>query len=131
MTTVVSEKLVALTESINVAVLSQPAWLPPINVFVCVPADVKIKPFQIYGNPDGHIAILFVDALIIFTVRTNIAVLSQPSKLFRITVSLPPVVNVIPFQWYGNSLLQIVTLVVVVRFGNTVRCKWVILSKPQ
>ena len=64
------------TVRFNVAELSHPTLLT--KTFVCVPAVVKVKPFQVYGKPIGQIVIFVVELLVAFTVRLSVAELSQP-----------------------------------------------------
>ena len=65
-----------ITSRFNVAALSQPTAL--FKCATCVPAALNVKPFQVYGNWDGQILKLFVDALGWLIVKLKVAVLSQP-----------------------------------------------------
>ena len=72
------EVLVALTVNTNVAALSHPTEL--VKCAVCVPAALKVNPFQEYGNAEGQILKLVEDVDVDFTVNTKLAALSQPTE---------------------------------------------------
>ena len=73
--------LVGNTVSTKVAALSQPT--PLVKWAVCVPAPVKVRPFQLYGNALGQMLILLEDVLVGNTVNTKVAALSHPIQLVK------------------------------------------------
>ena len=68
-----------------------------------------------------HIAVFVVLVTAGLTVNINVATESQPLALLSLAVYVPAAVMLCPFQVYGNWLLQIVVLVVLVTAGLTVR----------
>src|SRR4030095_14454968 len=96
---------------------SHPATL--IKLAVYVPAAVIVWPFQVYGNWLPQIVVFVVLARVGFTAKFNVATDSQPAALIKLAVYVPAAVIVWPLQVYGNWLLQIVVLVVLVRVGLT------------
>ena len=70
--------LVALTVNTKLAALSHPTAL--VKCAVCVPAALKVKPFQIYGKADGQILKLVFDVDVALTINTKLAALSQPTE---------------------------------------------------
>ena len=71
------EALVAFTVRTKVAELSHPAAL--VKYAVCVPATLKVVPFQEYGNAEGQILKLVVEVEVAFIVNTKLAALSHPT----------------------------------------------------
>jgi hypothetical protein len=65
----------------NVAAESHPALL--VKCAVCVPAELKVKPFQVYGNDAGQRLRFVVLVETAFTVNTNVAAESQPTLLVK------------------------------------------------
>ena len=63
-------------------------------------------------------------------VRINVARESQPFDPFSVAVWVPACVKVNPFQMYGNSLLHILMLELLLRLGVTVRFKVASESQP-
>jgi hypothetical protein len=55
---------------------------------------------------------LVVDVLAAFTVRFNVAALSQTAALVKCAVCEPAALNVKPFQLYGKALGQMLRLLV-------------------
>src|SRR4030095_11005728 len=107
---------------------SQPAAL--IKLAVYVPAAVIVWPFQVYGNWLLQIVVLVVLARVGFTAKFNAAMESHPAALIKLAVYVPAAVIVWPFQVYGNWLLQIVVLVVLVRVGFTAKFNAAVESHP-
>ena len=64
------------------------------------------------------------------TVRLRVATESQPAVLVRLAVYVPAALIVCPFQMYGNWLVQIVVLVVLVRIAFTARANVATESQP-
>ena len=92
---------------------------------------MNVSPFHVYGNSVSHMVISVVLVSVGFTVRFNVARLSHPvTALVSVTVWLSVVVNVRPFQVYGNSVSQMVMSVVLVSVGSTVRFKVTSESHP-
>ena len=125
---VVVEVLVGNTVNTKVAALSQPTLL--VRCAVCVPAPVKVNPFQTKGNALGQILESVVEVLVGNTVNTKVAALSQPTLLVRCAVCEPAPVKVRPFHVYGNALGQMLILLDEVLVGNTVNTKVAALSQP-
>ena len=74
---------------------------------------------------------LLVEEVFVFTVKFNVAKLSQPWLLFNpVLVLEPAAVNVKPFQLYGNALGQILKLVVEDVVVLIVKFKVALLSQP-
>ena len=122
--------LVVFTVTVNVALLSQPAALVK-PVLVCVPAALNVKPFQLYGNALGQIAILLLELVTAFTVTVNVALLSQPAALVKpVLVCVPAALKVKPFQLYGNALGQIAMLLLELVTAFTVTVNVALLSQP-
>ena len=89
---------IVFTVKFKVAVLSQPnALVKPVAV--CEPVLVNVRPFQLYGRSAEQMLKLVVEELAAFTVRFNVAVLSQPREVVKpVLVCEPALVNVRPFQ---------------------------------
>ena len=64
------------------------------------------------------------------TIRLREAMESQPAIDLRFAVYVPAALMLCPFQLYGNWLVQIVVLVVLVNVGVTVRFKVAMESQP-
>jgi hypothetical protein len=73
---------------------------------------------------------LVVLVSVALTVKFNVAMESQPLALVRFAVYVPAALIVCPFQEYGNWLLQIVVLVVLVSVALTVSTNVAIESQP-
>ena len=117
-----------LTARINVAIESQPDTL--VRLAVYVPAALIVCPFQVYGSWLVQIAVLVVLVTDGLTVRFNVAMESQPLAAVRLAVYVPAALIVCPFQVYGNWLVQIAVLVVLVTAGLTVRFNVAMESQP-
>ena len=75
-----------------------------------------------YGSSVSQIVISVVLVSVGSTVKFNVASESHPvTALVSVAVWLSVVVNVNPFQVYGNSVSHIVMSVVLVKVGFTVR----------
>jgi len=119
---------VEFTVRFKFATESQPAAL--IKLAVYVPAALIVWPFQIYGSWLVQIVVLVVLVKVEFTVRFKFATESQPAALIKLAVYVPAALIVWPFQIYGNWLVQIVVLVVLVKVEFTVRFKFATESQP-
>ena len=64
------------------------------------------------------------------TVKFRVATESQPAALIKLAVYVPAALMTWPFQLYGNWLVQIVVLVVLVKVEFTVRFKVATESQP-
>jgi hypothetical protein len=120
--------LVGNTVNTRVAALSQPTLF--VKWAVCVPAPVKVRPFQLYGNALGQMLVLLEDVLVGSNVNTKVAALSHPTLLVRCAICVPAPVKVRPFQVYGNAVGQILILVVDVIIDFTDNTKVAALSQP-
>src|SRR6202166_2263046 len=105
------------TVKFRVATESQPLAL--VRFAVYVPAALIVCPFQLYGSWLLQIVVFVVLVSVALTVKFNVAIESQPLALVRFAVYVPAALIVWPFQRYGNWLLQIVVLVVLVSVGLT------------
>jgi len=65
------------------------------------------------------------------TANINVAIESQPDTLIRFAVYVPAAVMFCPFQVYGNWLVQMVVLVVLVNVALTVSIKVAMESQPD
>ena len=102
--TVVSVSLskVGFTVTFNVAKLSQPDT-ELINDTVCDSVVVKVKPFQSNGTSVSHTVVSVLDNNVLFTLKFNVAKLSQPvTTLVKLAVCEPAAANVKPFHVYGS-----------------------------
>jgi hypothetical protein len=124
----VVEVTVGLTVRFSVANESHPD--DETNVVVCDPAALKVKPFQLYGNDAGQIAMFVVDVTAGLTVRFNVANESQPVMETNVAVCEPAATKVKPFQLYGNDVGQMVIFVVEVTVGLTVKFNVANESQP-
>ena len=77
-----------------------------------------------------QIIVLVVLARVGLTVKFNVAMESQPATLVRLAVYVPAALMVCPFQEYGNWLVQIVVLVVLVSVAVTARFSVAMESQP-
>jgi hypothetical protein len=112
----------------SVLIESHPALL--VSVSLNVPAALMVLPFQLYGNWLVQIVVLVVSLRTLFTVRMRVLMESQPALLVNVSLNVPAALMVLPFQLYGNWLVQIVVLVVSLRTLFTVNIKLVIESQP-
>ena len=95
-----------------------------------MPAALYDCPFQVYGNWLVQIEVLVVLVSVVLTVRFRVTILSQPDALTNVFVYVPAAVYDCPFHIYGNWLLQIFVLVVLVKVELTVRFSVAMLSQP-
>jgi hypothetical protein len=89
-----------------------------------------LVPFQLYGNWLAQMVALVVSLSTVFTVKMRLVIESQPPLLVSVSLYVPAAVMLIPFQRYGNWLVQIVVLVVSLNTLFTVRIKLIIESQP-
>ena len=66
----------------------------------------------------------------LFTVKINVIIESQPLVVVSVSLNVPAVLIVFPFQLYGNWLVQMVVLVVSLRTLFTVKINVIIESQP-
>ena len=102
--TVVSVVLnkVGLTVTFNVAKLSQPDT-ELTNDTVCDSVVVNVKPFQSKGTSVSHTVVSVLDNNVLFTLKFNVAKLSQPvTALVKLAVCDPAAEKFKPFQVYGS-----------------------------
>ncbi len=92
---------------------------------------MKVKPFQLYGRSFSQIVSVLLLEVFGLTVKTKVAKLSQPSAFVKVAVWLPAVEKVKPFQLYGKSFSQIVSVLLLEVFGFTVNTKVAKLSQPS
>src|ERR1043165_7082657 len=89
-----------------------------------------LVPFQRYGNWLIQMVALVVSRNTAFTVRMRLMIESQPALLVRVSLYVPAALMLVPFQRYGNWLVQTVALVVSRNTVFTVRIKLIIESQP-
>ena len=70
--------------NVSVAAESHPTLL--VKCFVCEPAPLKVKPFQIYGKALGQILRLILEVLTALTAKINVAAESHPTALVKCAV---------------------------------------------
>ena len=87
-------------------------------------------PFQVYGNWLVQMVVLVVSVNTLFMVRMRVVIESQPPVLVSVSLYVPAVVYWLPFQVYGNWLVQMVVLVVSLNTLFTVRINVLIESQP-
>ena len=93
------------TINTNVNNESQPAAL--VNVFVKVPALLQVIPFQPNGSWVEQLLMESLLTVLFFTINTKDSNESQPAALVNVFVKVPALLQVIPFQLYGNWVEQI------------------------
>ena len=102
--TVVSVVLnkVGFTVTFNVAKLSQPDTELTKDA-VCDSVVVNVKPFQSNGTSVSHTVVSVVESKVLFTLKFNVAKLSQPvTALVSVAVCDPAAKKVNPFQSNGS-----------------------------
>ena len=102
--TVVSVVLnkVGFTVTFNVAKLSQPDTELTKDA-VCDSVVVNVKPFQSNGTSVSHTVVSVVESKVLFTLKFNVAKLSQPvTALVSVAVCDPAAKKVKPFQSNGS-----------------------------
>src|SRR5688500_14414855 len=96
-----------------------------------VHAVVNIWPFQVYGNWFAQTASVLVILSNGSTVNVSVRIVSHPGvKLFAVSMIVPAVVNIWPFQVYGNWFAQTANVLVIVSNGSTVNVSVRIVSHP-
>src|SRR5687767_3411479 len=98
------------TVNIKLIIESQPLLLDRVSLFV--PAAFMLMPFQRYGNWLVQIVALFASLNPLFTVNIRLIIESQPFLLISVSLYVPAAFMLMPFQRYGNWLVQMVALVV-------------------
>ena len=102
--TVVSVVLnkVGFTVTFNVAKLSHPDTELTKDA-VCDSVVVNVKPFHVNGTSVSHTVVSVVESKVLFTLKFNVAKLSQPvTALVSVAVCEPAAAKVNPFQSYGS-----------------------------
>ena len=130
--TVVSVVLnkVGFTVTFNVAKLSQPDTALTKDA-VCDSVVVNVKPFQLNGTSVSHTVVSVVESKVLFTLKFNVAKLSQPvTALVSVDVCEPAAAKVKPFQSNGSSVSHTVVSVVLNKVGFTVTFNVAKLSQP-
>src|SRR5690606_6094689 len=82
------------------------------------------------GNAFSHIVASVVLVNTSLTVRTSVAMESQPAEFVIVTSYVPAASNVSPFHVYGSWLVQMLILVVDVNTSLTVNTRLAIESHP-
>ena len=116
------------TVSIRLIIESQPALLVRVSLYV--PAALMFVPFQRYGNWLVQMVALVVSRNTGVTVRIRLTIESQPTLLVRVSLYVPAALMFVPFQRYGNWLVQMAALVVSRNTLFTVRMRLMIESQP-
>jgi uncharacterized membrane protein YqjE len=89
-----------------------------------------LMPFQRYGSAFAHIVVLVVLVTAALTAKFSVAMESQPVALTSVSLYVPAVVMLMPFQRYGNAFAHIVVLVVLVTAALTVKLRVATESHP-
>ena len=89
-----------------------------------------LLPFHRYGNWLVQMVALVVSLNTLFTVNIKLIIESQPLLLVRVSLYVPAALMLMPFQVYGNWLVQMVVLVVSLKILFTVRMRLIIESQP-
>src|ERR1044072_67459 len=116
------------TVRMRLMIESQPLLLMRVSLYV--PAVLMLVPFQVYGNWLVQMVALVVSRNTVFTVRMRLMIESQPALLTRVSLYVPAVLMLVPFQRYGSWLVQMVALVVSRNTVFTVRMRLMIESQP-
>src|SRR2546430_2370716 len=87
-------------------------------------------PFQVYGNWLLHIVMVSVLVIIELTFKVNVTTESQPPALINVSAYVPVALYWLPFQVYGNWLLQMVTVTALVSIEFTFKVSVTIESQP-
>ena len=119
----------AVTVSIMLIVESQPELFK--RFMICVPGEVKVKPFQAYGNSFSHIDRFIVLVSIPFTLKFNVTVESHPKVLETVVLCVPGELKSKPFQVYGSSFSHTDRLTVLVSIPFTLKFNVTIESHPK
>src|ERR1044072_1865535 len=101
-----------------------------VSVSLYVTAALMFVPFQLYGNWLVQMVVLVVSLSTVFTVRMRLMIESQPALLVSVSLYVPAALILVPFQLYGNWLVQMVVLVVSLSTVFTVRMRLMIESQP-
>ena len=119
---------VGLIITFIVTALSQPTEFN--KCATCVPAALKVNPFQVIGNDAAQIELSFVEVDVGLIITFIVIALSQPTEFNKCATCVPAVLKVIPFQVIGNAAEQIELSFVEVDVGLTVTFKIVVESHP-
>ncbi len=75
-----------------------------------------VLPFQLYGSWLVQMVVLVVSLITLFTVSIKLTIESQPLVLLRVSLYVPAALIVLPFHVYGNWLVQMVVLFVILSY---------------
>src|SRR5688572_8567842 len=128
MVVLVVSRSTVFTVNIKLTIESQPLLLVSVSLYV--PAALIVLPFQLYGSWLVQMVVLVVSLSMLFTVNIKLTIESQPLLLVSVSLYVPAVLMVLPFQLYGNWLVQMVVLVVSLNTLFTVNIKLIIESQP-
>jgi hypothetical protein len=116
------------TVRISVTMESQP--LVVVSVSLNVPAVLIVLPFQLNGSWLVQMVVLVVSLSTLLTVRMRVTMESQPRVVVSVSLNVPAVLIVFPFQLYGSWLVQMVVLVVSLSTLFTVNIRIAMESQP-
>src|ERR1044072_8241677 len=128
MVTLVVSRNTVFTVRMRFVIESQPLLLVRVSLYV--PAVLNCVPFQGYGSWLVQMVTLVVSRNTVFTVRMRFVIESQPLLLMRVSLYVPAVLMLVPFQRYGSWLVQMIALVVSRNTVFTVRMRLMIESQP-
>ena len=111
-----------------VTALSQPTVFN--KCATCVPAALKVNPFQVIGNDAAHIEESFDDVDVGLIITFIVTALSQPTEFVKWATCVPAALKVIPFQVIGKAATQIDESFVDVDVGLIVTFNIVVESHP-
>ena len=95
-----------------------------------MPAVLNWVPFHVYGSWLVQTVALVVSLSTLFIVKMRLIIESHPLLLVRVSLYVPAVLNCVPFQVYGNWLVQIVALLVSLSTLLIVSMRLIIVSHP-
>ena len=119
---------VGLIITFIVTALSQPTEF--VKCATCVPAALKVNPFQVIGNDTAQIELSFVDVDVGLMITFIVTALSQPTEFVRCATCVPAVLKVNPFHVIGNAAAQIELSFVEVDVGLIITFIVTALSQP-
>src|ERR1044072_8495213 len=115
---------------VNMRLIIESQPLLPVRVSLYVPAILNWVPFQVYGNWLVQTVARVVSLRTLFIVNMRLIIESQPLLPVRVSLYVPAILNCVPFQVYGNWLVQTVARVVSLSTLFIVRIKLIIESQP-
>ena len=96
---------VGLIITFIVTALSHPIEF--VRCATCVPAALKVNPFQVIGNDTAQIKESFVEVDVGLMITFIVTALSQPTEFNKCATCVPAALNVNPFHVIGNAAKQI------------------------